>query len=71
MVVKSKWISQYEHDESGLTDGWKMTRVEYCPVVQEYLKSLNLKEIKYDYEAYDTMHNVDGIVGKSLSPSKL
>jgi hypothetical protein len=24
-----------------------------------------------DYEAYDAMHNADGIVGKSLSPSKL
>lgn len=24
-----------------------------------------------DYEAYDAMHDADGIVGKSLSPSKL
>lgn len=71
MVVKSKWINCYEPDPLGLTDGWITRRVEYCPIVQEYLKSLNLKEIKYDYEAYDTMHITDGIIGKSSSPSKL
>lgn len=30
----------------------------------------NKEEVK-DYEAYDAMHNADGIVDKSLSPSKL
>lgn len=72
MQIKSKWIEVYE--EPGpyeLGDGWKMTRVEYCPVVKEYLNSLNLKEISNDIEAYDTMHMCDGIVGRSTSPSKL
>lgn len=35
-----------------------------CPVEKK------VKRMK-DYEAYDTMHNVDGVVGESLSPSKL
>jgi hypothetical protein len=71
MQVKSKWINCYEPNDFDLGDGWVTRRVEYCPVVEEYLKSLNLKEIKYDYEAYDTMHSVDGIVGKSTVSSRL
>ena len=35
-----------------------------CPVEKE------AKRME-DYEAYDAMHNADGIVGKPLSPSKL
>lgn len=34
-------------------------------------KSLKDKVVRTDYEAFDRMHVVDGIVGKSLSPSKL
>jgi uncharacterized protein YajQ (UPF0234 family) len=39
---------------------------EECPVVKEYLN----KRIK-DYEAYDTMHSDDGIVGVSVSARRL
>lgn len=36
-----------------------------CPVVKEYRKEIT------DYEAFDAMHNADGIVDKSTSPSRL
>jgi hypothetical protein len=34
-------------------------------------KSFKDKAIRTDYEAFDRMHIADGIVNKSLSPSKL
>jgi len=53
-------------------DFWKeyirsdMTWDKICPVVKEYLN----KRMK-DYEAYDTMHDNDGIVGKSVCARRL
>ena len=46
-----------------------------CPVIGIYnirkAMSDRQKAMKDEYEAFDCMHNADGIVGESLSPSKL
>lgn len=37
-----------------------------CPVVREYLNTRII-----EHEAYSSMHNADGIVGESVSSSRL
>lgn len=54
-----KYKALYEYEKKALNN--KIV----CPVIQEYRKRIK------DYEAYDIMHSVDGIVGKSTVPSKL
>lgn len=47
----------------------------YCPVFGmcniEKAFSQRLEAERMEHEAFDAMHSADGIVGRSLSPSKL
>lgn len=75
-----KYRALYEYEKEALNNCGKKT----CPLckisktTEEFNHNLTIfgraiieKKGITDYEAYDTMHNVDGIVGESLSPSKL
>lgn len=77
-----KYRALYEYEKEALNNCGKKT----CPLckisktTEEFNHNLTIfgraaveiiKEIKYDYEAYDTMHSVDGIVGKSTVSSRL
>ena len=60
---------KYTNEEVYEIEQWAINlskKERECPVVKGYLKT---KE--FDYEAYDSMHDADGIVGKSLSTRRL
>lgn len=53
-----KYRALYEYEKT-------LNKKIFCPVIEE-----NKKRMK-DYEAYDTMHTNDGVIGKSRIPTKL